>query len=163
MKKFLIPLVSVALALGCADVPTGTDGLTPNLGVAGKSGCYTVNFTVDLVPVGPGAFDGTVDGDLVGENHVQFLTEFLVTGVKSRAKADVTWTITGGIIDVDLLPLSFETLANGGLTVDPNDPNVVAIRSTEHGVEGGIKVNLNDFGTFTATGASLEYRGVICP
>ena len=37
MKKLIVPLVALGLAVGCGEVPTGTDGLTPDFGVAGST------------------------------------------------------------------------------------------------------------------------------
>lgn len=166
MKKLLIPLVAVALALGCADAPTGTDGLTPNFKVAGNSGCYIVNFTVhstlDFGTLPELEFNGKVSGDLAGTNRAVFdLSTFVITGVKTRVKATVTWDVT----HADMGPLGFVTLANGGFTVDPNDPDITVVHSTERALSGVRKANLNDSGTITAGGtvADLQYNGVICP
>ena len=165
MKKLLIPLVCVGLAVGCGDTPTGTDatgtdGLTPKLAAAGKSGCSTVNFRVVFTALSPVEFTGVVTGDLVGTNYSVFdLSTHVVRGVKTRVKATVEWWVT----HEDMGDLHFITLANGGMTADPNDPNVVTLHSTERALSGVRIANLHDSGTFTATGALLEYGGVICP
>ena len=164
MKKLLIPLVCVGLAVGCGDTPTGTDatgtdGLTPKLAAAGKSGCSTVNFRVVFTALSPVEFTGVVTGDLVGTNHSLFdMSTYVVHGVKTKVKATVEWWVT----HEDMGDLHFITLANGGMTADPNDP-VVTVHSTERAVWGVRIANLNDSGALTATGADLDYRGVICP
>ena len=165
MKKFLIPLVSVALALGCADLPTGTDGLTPDLGVAGKSGCYTVNFTVELVGSVYTGFTGIVSGDLVGTSALRFdLSTYVTTGVKRKAKVEVEYNITDGIL-TELVGKPFDTSASGGYTTAPdNDPGVAEVYYTERAKSGVAKANLVDRGNIVGLYVGhLQVRGVICP
>ena len=162
MKKLLILLVSLGLALGCGgDMPTDTDGLSPNFGVAGNSGCATVRFTVagvvfpDPIPV-TGDLEGTFVGTFMGDQKF--------SGVTTANGGTVAWEITGGVLG----PLTFETtFDNRNISTDrPGSPAAVNENSGRHRALSGVqKANLTYAGTFSAISFEIDhdYNGVICP
>jgi hypothetical protein len=156
MKKLLISLVSVGLAVGCGDVPTGTDGPTPNFGVAGNSGCATVSGAIDFVfPF------GTLSGDVIGTVE-NVPGPAVVHGKVVFRPVEQTWKVTGGIVQPLIgRTLVFENAFRGTLAHLP----LIGVHTTMRLVEGAQKGNLTLHGTTDlSTGtAHLEYHGVICP
>ena len=161
MKKLLIPLVSVGLAVGCGDVPTGTDGLTPNFVVAGESGCYTVSGALDMVG---DPLAGTISGDVIGTVANNAAGPFVVHGEVFFVPVDQTWEVTGGIVEPLFgRTLLFKNAAKGILAQFP----LVHINTRMRVVEGAQDGNLTLHGTTDLStvpnSSHLEYHGVICP
>ena len=169
MKKLLIPLAFVGLAVGCGDVPTGTegltgtDGLTPNRVVAGNSGCYTVSGQLAQSGVLPN-ITGLVTGDIEGDGAIA-LGPFVVKGVVVFRPAAMTWQVTGGIVE----PLIGQTIHFDMDAVAPlARPPHLKVNYTARVVEGAQKGNLTMHGTSDLSGlpvvnAHYDYHGVICP
>jgi hypothetical protein len=160
MKKLLIPLVCVGLAVGCGDVPTGTDGPTPNFGVAGNSGCYTVSGVLGGILGSP----FTISGDVEGTITIVISPPVHVGGVVWSRYGQQTWEITGGIVT----PLIGKTVVweYEFLSIWPiGQFPVGTTKSTARLVEGAQRGSFTAHGTynyFTAQ-ARQEYHGVICP
>ena len=168
MKKLIIPLLSVGLAVGCGDVPTstaghtGADELTPNRVVAGNSGCYAVSGTIDQFAT-PTGFAGTISGDVVGLNEV-VAGPVVVKGKSVHRSVEQTWRITGGIVD----PLIGQTVRLEGSFVGTlaHLPQI-GVSTKLRVVEGAQKANLTIHGTTDVStvppSSHLSYNGVICP
>ena len=159
MKKLLIPLVCVGLAVGCGDVPTGTDELAPNFGVAGNSGCYTVSGDFDVIP---GSL--TISGDVEGTATIVISPPVHVGGVVWSRYGQQTWEITGGIVT----PLIGKTVVweYEFLSIWPiGQFPVGTTKSTARLVEGAQRGSFTAHGTYNAFTAQArqEYHGVICP
>jgi len=160
MKKLLIPLVCVGLAVGCGDVPTGTDELAPNFGVAGKSGCYTVSGVLEFV----GSPPATISGDVEANAEIVISTPVHVGGVVWSRYGKQTWKITGGIVT----PLIGKTVVweYEFLSIWPiGQFPVGTTKSTARLVEGAQRGSFTAHGTYNAFTAQArqEYHGVICP
>jgi hypothetical protein len=170
MKKLLIPLVFAGLAVGCSgDVPTSTDGLTPNFGAAGNSGCYTVDMRGQASGQFP-FFTFTTTGDVEANGTVLFDVGTLVFhGVVVGASGVETWNVTGGNIP-ELMYKSF-TLNQRSITIQQpdNDPLIWRINGNARAASGISTANLTLHGTFDARDLTPpfevdnEYHGVICP
>jgi len=156
MKRLLIPLVFVGLAVGCGDVPTGTDGLTPNFELAGNSGCATVSGAI-VFP------SGTLSGDVIG-TVVNAAGPVVRHGKVVFRPVVQTWTVTGGIVQPLIgRTLVFENAFRGTLAHLP----LIGVNTTMRLVAGAQKGNLTLHGTTDVSTvprtSHLEYHGVICP
>jgi hypothetical protein len=162
MKRLLIPLVFVGLAVGCGDVPTGTDGLTPNFEVAGSSGCYTVSGVIDQLRT-PTGFGGTISGDVEGDIETVGGHVWIRGAVLSRP-IQQTWEVTGGIVE----PLIGRTLLlEGTFAGSYAQPPLLTVNTRTRVVHGAQKANLTYHGwtdlSAVPTSNHMEYLGVICP
>ncbi len=160
----LVPLLFVA----CTDSqPVAPDvEVTPDLGVAGNSGCYTVKFYVE-VSGAPPFFSGAATGDIEATVEVLFDDAASVFhGVVLRSEGVVTWHVSGGIIQ-ELEGETFRTSTRSNLLTRPdNDPLIWEIVGTDRALDGVTKANLTYRGTFVAAppfDTDLDYQGVICP
>jgi hypothetical protein len=163
MIKHIIPFTFLGFALGCrGEGPTATQDLTPNFGIAGSSGCYTVSGSLDQAG-GPVALSGTISGDVEGT--------VITVGGPVVGRGDVvfrpveqTWAITGGIVE----PLIGQTLHLENDFVGINaQPPLLRVNTTARVVEGARIGNLTYHGTtdvsaFPSVTSHLEYDGVIC-
>lgn len=165
MIKHIIPLTLLGFALACrGDVPTGTQHLTPNFGVAGSSGCYTVSGALDQA-AGPGEhLSGTISGDVEG-TVVSVGGPIVVRGAVLFRPVDQTWDITGGIVE----PLIGQTLRleNDFVGIIAQLP-LVRVNTKARVVEGARIGNLTYHGITDLSDPNmitshLEYHGVICP
>jgi hypothetical protein len=155
-----------ALVVGCDEQSAPTEGITPSLGEAGNSGCYTVEFT-DHIDNASGSSHLT--GDLVGSTVTSVdPSEFFafLTGYVYHQQGIVrTYEITGGLIP-ELVGQSFTTdLTFKNVFPPDNDPSVTSAIGTEREREGVDKANLTLHGrtSLVTLLSELDYRGVICP
>jgi hypothetical protein len=162
MKKLLIPLVSLGLAVGCGDVPTATDRLTPNFGLAGEAGCYAVSGAIDQEAVGPD-LAGFISGDVEGTNLTVAGPPVLHGEVVSRTVTQ-TWWVTGGIVD-DLVgaTLTLEGVFVGTLKKLPQIGVNTRLRVTAGARKGNLTLHGTTDVSTSPISSHLEYRGVICP
>ncbi len=162
MKKLIIPLVSLGFAVGCGgDLPTDTDGLSPDFGVAGNSGCATVKFNIGGV-VFPDPIP--ITGDLEGTFAPTFMGDQKFSGVTTANGGTAVWDITGGVLG----PLTFETtFDNRNIDTDrPGSPSTFFENIGRHRALDGVqKANLTYLGTFSFITFEIDhdYQGVICP
>jgi len=171
MKRLFFALVFVGvLALGCTTEPTNVDGDIPTFGVAGNSGCYTVNITSHAAGVFP-AFSGTTTGDVEATISTAFDAGASVThGVVIGNEGRTTWNVTGGIIP-ELIGEVFETESKSNLTIlqPDNDPFVFRLNGAGQASSGVSKANLTFHGSFDLGDfvppfdVDLVWHGVICP
>lgn len=164
MKKALITLAFAGLAVGCGgDVPTDTDGLTPQLAVAGSSGCYTVHGTISETGFFPN-FTGVIDGDLVGTSSTLLSFDVGFAGAVIFNPGERTLEITGGIIPELIGKTVHETFE--GLTIS-DAPPLLSINERTRIDAGAEQGNLTTHGTLNwdvfPWEVEAEYRGVICP
>lgn len=164
MKKSLLPLMFVGLAVGCGgDVPTDADGLTPDFAVAGNSGCYTVRGTISETGFFPN-FAGVIDGDLVGTSSTLLSFDVGLAGAVIFNPGERTLEITGGIIPELVGKTVHETFE--GMTI-ANAPPLLSINERTRIDDGARKGNITTHGTLNWNvfpwEVVVEYRGVICP
>jgi hypothetical protein len=160
-------LLGCLLLPACAD-PTAPRGpQSPDLVVAGRSGCYVVEFNV-AVAIDPAAIfvaHGVVTGDLQGTATFVFDPASLHFAGKTLKNAGTaTWDVTGGVTG----PLAFTTtFDNLNIITDrPGSPAVITEQvGTHHAVSGVEVANLHYKGSFSdvTVSGSHDYRGVICP
>ena len=165
MKKLLIPPVSLGLAVGCGgDMPTDTEGLTPNLGVAGNSGCYTVKFATEASGVPP-ILMGSITGDLEGTVEYD-LTVIIPTGTVAHVSGNGTFSVAGGIVD-ELIGGGFQDVFTNIAVIPPPDPAHQQLHGKSKIVSGADHGNLTFHGVFDAGvfpfEVQFDYQGVICP
>jgi hypothetical protein len=167
MKRALVSVVSLAFAVGCGgEAPTEMEGLTPEFGVAGKSGCYTVKFDVSLEWVGPGLpFAQSITGDLVGTVRTDFSGETKFAGATQHNGGTTHWDISGGIIPgLETFETEFDN--KNFLTDRSGSPYLLFENIGNHRALRGVeKANLTYNGYFDARIAQglHHYQGVICP
>lgn len=165
MIRYTTPLTLLGIALGCrGEVPTGTQDLIPDFGIAGNSGCYTVSGALDQAAIPGQSLSGTISGDVEG-------TVFtvggppVVQGAVAFIPAEQTWNITGGIIQSLIgQTLQFDNDVVGILAQLP----LARINTQARVVEGARIGNLTlhgitDFSVPGIITSHLEYDGVICP
>ena len=165
MIRHIISLALLGFALGCrGEVATGTQDLTPNFGIAGSSGCYTVFGALDLAASPGENLSGTISGDVEG-TVVNVAGPAVVQGAVVFRPVEQTWDITGGIVE----PLIGQTphLQNEFVGVIAQLP-LVRVNTRARVVEGARMGNLTLHGTTdlsdpTTVTSHLEYHGVICP
>ena len=168
MKKLVITLLPLALAVGC-----GGDGPTelPPLGAGelvaaldGNSGCTTVRFHVSPSVTGLTTFAGPITGDLEGTAHFEFIGPTTFTGVARSNGGTSTWNVTGGVLG----PLVFEAgFDNRNIDTDrPGSPATLFENTGRlRAISGVEKANLTYQGFFSLLTLTAEhdYNGVICP
>jgi hypothetical protein len=163
MKNHVASLASLSLAVACStDAPTAPAELGRSQSVAGTSNCYTVSGTITQSGL-PGAFSGTITGDVIGTVATQ--TQGTVShGVVNFGVGQQTWEVTGGIIQEligNTVRLELRTRV-----VNAQDPEPHLINRVEI-VDGAAKGNLTYHGTLDVFAvpfvASTAYHGVICP
>lgn len=166
MKMPFTLLLCAGLAVSCSgDMPTSSDGLTSNLGVAGNSGCYNVRGTINETGIPP-IFEGTISGDLVGTTEANVEATFSTGPVNHNALA-FSYHITGGIV-LELMN-EYLQLTTSKLTAifAQDNPDVARINgSLKVESPGSGRLTLNGSADFTGLPLvvlSLEYRGVVCP
>lgn len=153
-----------ALVVGCDEQSAPTEGVTPSLGEAGSSGCYTVEFTDHIDNV---SGSSQLTGDLEGSTETVWdpSVPTKLVGVTYRSTNIRTYEITGGIIP-QLVGQSFMTeLVLKNMFPPDNDPTVISNIGTERALEGVNKANLTLHGqtSLVTLLSELNYRGVICP
>ena len=176
MNKSIAVVLLLAFGVACnGETPTGTEELSPSLGPAGNSGCYTVDFAVDYPVTGfvpPFTWEGVVSGDLEGAAVMVFDLDSPdhSTRFTNAASATITWDLSGGMIP-ELVGRTFQTRMRT-LNVFPNDKDPLIARNNgrDRALTGVSKVNLTWHGTtdFTQFPPSPPttlrfYNGVICP
>jgi len=170
----LILSVCVSALVACADsAPTAFDSASgssesqvrPNFGLAGNSGCYTVQFSVALVPTNFPTFTGPVTGDLEGTAELTFDLPFVFRGVVGFGAGPTSWDITGGIVSE--VPLAFRTQGSALTLFAPdNDPLLLETHDRHKVIDGVRKANFTGHGVTDITGPQvtrLDYHGVLCP
>jgi len=166
MEKPFKLMLCVGLAVSCGgDTPTSTDGRTPNFGMAGNSGCYTVQGTIDETGVPP-TFVGTISGDLQGTTVTTALSSSS-TGPVNHNALSFAYSITGGIvpelIDKDL-QLSTSGLIAAYTQESPDVARINGALSVESPGSGHLTLHgSTDLTGFPPAVLSLEYHGVVCP
>jgi len=170
MRRLYTLAFMVALALGCNSEPTNIAQDTANFGVAGNSGCYTVNITSHAMGVFP-SFFGTTAGDIEATINTAFDAGASVAhGVVIGNEGRTTWNVTGGIIP-ELIGEVFETESKSNLTIlqPDNDPFVFRLNGAGQASSGVSKANLTFHGSFDLGDfvppfdVDLVWHGVICP
>jgi hypothetical protein len=168
MKRLLAVAVSLAFAAGCSgETPTEMEGLTPEFGVAGNSGCYTVKFDVRLEWVGPGLpLAQYITGDLVGTAEADFSSGAVkFAGATYRNGGTYHWNITDGIIPgLERFETQFDN--KNFLTDRPGSPYLLFENIGTHRALSGVeRANLTYKGYFDARilQGHHHYQGVICP
>jgi len=171
MRKLFCALAFIGfLTLGCNADPTSVDRDTPTFGVAGNSGCYTVNINSHEIGVFP-SFSGTTTGDIEATISTAFDVGASVShGVVIGNEGMTTWNVTGGIIP-ELIGQVFDTETKSNLTLlqPDSDPFVFGINGAAKAGSGVTKANVTFHGTFDLGDfappfdVDLVWRGVICP
>ncbi len=164
MIKYIIPVTLLGVGLGCGgEAPTGTPDPTPNFGVAGSSGCYTVSGTIDQVGTGPNQLSGTISGDVEG-SVVTVGGPIVARGAVLSRPGEQTWEITGGIVG----PLIGQTLQlHVDVLLTTAKLPLLGVNTKARVVEGARTGNLTYHGTTDVSTlpitSHLDYHGVICP
>jgi hypothetical protein len=165
--KRIAPITICVLGLGCTDQSGHRDPFAPHLAVAGRSGCYTVQFNVAFVPTGALGGQGVLTGDVNGTVGIQFeAASIQFAGATFSNSGTATWSITSGIIPG---PLTFLTVfENMNVLIDrPGSPPTLFENIGRHRAVTGVETaNLHYTGTFTLVPSPLgdhDYQGVICP
>ena len=161
----VVPGVLATALVGCADTTPVGPTVSPTFGVAGKSGCYTVQFSVAFVPTNFPTFTSALTGDLEGTADLTFDLPFVTHGKAVFGDAQIDWNLTGGIIAE--VPLAFRTEGTAKtLFLNDNDPLLLETHDRQKAVDGVRKANLTGHGVTDITGSQvtrLDYHGVICP
>ena len=164
MFKPIVPLALLSFTLACnGEAPTSVQELTPNFGMAGSSGCYSVSGALDQAG-NPVTLSGPISGDVEG-TVVTVGGPTVVRGAVVFRPVEQTWEITGGIVE----PLIGRTLHldNDFVGITAQLP-LVRVNTTARLVGGAQLGNLTyhgttDFSAFPQITSHLEYHGVICP
>jgi hypothetical protein len=159
-------LLGCMLLAGCAEGSSPTEVASPDLAVAGNSGCYTPKFTVTLVPINDFLFAGVVTGDLEGTVALEFDPGSIkFAGVTLSNSGIAHWEISGGIIPT-LGDFATEFSNRNLLTDRSGSPATLFENIGNHRATGGVSMaNLTYLGAFTVVPspeAVLEFQGVIC-
>ena len=160
-RLILSAFASCVVLSGCSDRPAVlTQPLRAQFSVAGASGCYTVALTTVISDV---TFAGSITGDLEGTIHVVFDQVSPFTGVTNTSAANVTWTISGGIIP-ELVGKTFTTRLENRNVLMPGS-GVAKNIGTLRAISGVATANLNYTGEtpLPPVETRLNYHGVICP
>jgi hypothetical protein len=156
-------MVGVSLGLMMPFNMVFTD--SPNLAVAGQSGCHSVALEAHVTGVFPN-FSGVLTGDLQGSVDVVLDGEQTVTGVALHGSGEETWVITGGNIPelIGGTLLWVFTFVQKFAPGQEFTPLISGTYRITDGAEGG---NLTFHATFDASvcpfAVDSEYRGVVCP
>ena len=163
--RHITPLAGLAACMllhACADHGAVAGPAARSLSVGGASRCYTVQFSAVLAPISATTLAGTVSGDLEGTVVAVFDESTPFTGATNMSGANLTWTITGGIVP-ELIGTTFVTrLDNRNILVSPTlVRNVGSLRP----IAGVQKANVTYIGEtpFPFTETQLDHSGVICP
>jgi hypothetical protein len=138
---------------------------SPDLAVAGESGCHSVVLQAHVTGVFPN-FSGVLTGDLEGSVDVVLDGDETLTGVALHGSGEETWVITGGTIP---------ELVGGTLTwvftfvqkFAPGQGFTPLISGTYRITDGAERGNLTFHAIFDASvfpfAVDSELRGVVCP
>jgi hypothetical protein len=172
MKTFAIvaALGSSVFMLGCDDGTAVPSPLEPQLAVAGASGCYTVQFTVEITTPDEVVFEATMSGDLEGTiDLVGTGFTWPPTGATNTSTFEYTWHVTGGAVP-ELIGETFVTHAeNRNILYFLLPPGQLFVRNVgnHRSVAGVERANLTYTGETNVDSppfvTRLDHRGVICP